>query len=448
MNDEDILNEVLDEIASQNPNKQRQQALKVLRDVEATGSKIIYNQQGEQFLIYKDGFYQHITLRDIEDIVEKNLRCNISRNMFSQIIAYMQTLARVNNTDINRNDLINLKNGVYSLEYHDLGNHNPAVIDTIQLNVSHDPDNPAPCPMWTKTLDEIFLGDKNKIRTIQEYFGYCLTKNTIYQKALCMVGEGANGKSLILYVLEELLSRDHISSLSMDMLDNYAMLAQLEGKLANISGEIKAKGGVCDHNFKQIVAGDTITVSPKYIKPYNIKPFAKMIFATNELPHVQDKSHGFYRRLLIVEFTRIFQEDDESTDPLLKYKIAKNELDGVFAWAVEGLKALNKRGRFLIDEYMKKTISEYKKENNSVIGFAEECINTTGADDGLCSVSVKELYAEYKKWSEAMGLKYPLSMIRFSKEIKRLFPYARSDGRDSSGDHKMWQGIELRKDWS
>jgi putative DNA primase/helicase len=47
--------------------------------------------------------------------------------------------------------------------------------------------------------------DLGKIATLQEFYGLCLTREVRYQRALFMVGEGRNGKSTALFILESIV---------------------------------------------------------------------------------------------------------------------------------------------------------------------------------------------------------------------------------------------------
>ncbi|HFL3582401.1 hypothetical protein [Clostridioides difficile] len=57
------------------------------------------------------------------------------------------------------------------------------------------------------------------------------------------------------------------------------------------------------------------------MQPYEYRPACKMIFASNNLPNIYDNSHGFYRRLMIISFSRIFEDNEQDVnliDKLIK----------------------------------------------------------------------------------------------------------------------------------
>ncbi|MGB3113622.1 MAG: phage/plasmid primase, P4 family, partial [Candidatus Omnitrophota bacterium] len=289
---------------------------------------------------------------------------------------------------------------------------------------------------WVKTLREIFEDDSAQIMLLQEYFGYCLTRDTDYEKSLFLFGEGANGKSVVLYVLEELIGRENCSSIPLEKFNDMHYVARLRDKLVNISLETNAKADVYDNMFKAIVTGDTIAADEKYGQPFQFKPYCKLLFSTNNMPRVKDKTEGYFRRLLVLPFNRQFTVNER--DPKLKYKIAGSELDGIFLWALNGLNRLRERGYFKESTSMLAVKDEYRKENNNVIIFVDEvCVI-----DAHAEVKKDELYQAYHDWCFASGYK-ALRKIAFGRELQRQHEFV-SDARSSY--ERRWEGIRLRRD--
>lgn len=383
------------------------------------------------FYEYREGCYCPISEEAIRRRVLDLVRNRGSMNKIKDIIYRIQGYANVEIDEINNTPFLNLKNGLFDLDQLILSPHDTSVKSTIQLEVNFDPS--AKCEKWIKTLDEIFEGNQDKISTLQEFFGLCLTREVKYEKALLSIGEGSNGKSVILYILARLLGQSNCSAIPLEMFDNTHYLANLFGKLANISLETNAKSGMYDSTFKSIISGDLITADPKFKNPFSFRPFCKLIFAMNNLPRVDDKTDAFFRRLLILRFERQFKEQEQNKN--LKDELIP-ELNGIFLWCLEGLKRLKQRGYFDIGEGMQKEISEYRKENNNVILFVEE----------LCSLgpkffAVKEiLYKGYAIWCDLSGYK-ALGMIKFGKELAKHYKLSKDD-RMTDGI-RIWRGIQL-----
>ena len=115
-----------------------------------------------------------------------------------------------------------------------------------------------------------------------------------------MVGEGGNGKSLILNVMTSLIGKENISYAQLEDLENKFVRAELQGKLLNMSSEMSSNATISDGYLKQLTSGDSIQAERKNEKPFSFKPYARIVGATNVLPRLLDHSGGFGRRAMIM----------------------------------------------------------------------------------------------------------------------------------------------------
>lgn len=388
----------------------------------------------DKYYEYREGCYRPRYIEEVHKWIKRITRQKFSVSKVNNILLALKTETFKKPDEIKGVQYLNLKNGLFDIDTYELKPHSPSVFSINQLNVNYD--NSAQCALWLKSLSEIFEGDAERIALLQEYFGYCLTRETDYEKAMFLNGEGSNGKTVILYVLEQLLGKENISSVPLEKFNDFHYLARLSGSLANINIETNAKSEVYDNTFKAVVTGDTISADAKYGQPFEFKPFCKLIFATNNLPRVDDKPEGFYRRLLIIRFERQFFK--EECDPKLKYKIVKDELDGVFIGALEGLQRLRQRGYFDDSLAMNEEINNYRKENNNVMIFVEETCQV----EKIGTISIEDLYKRYSQWCKDNGYR-SLSKIKFGKELVRVIPNIE---RGRASKSRYWQGIEVAQE--
>ena len=381
------------------------------------------------FFKYQDGVYKILNENEVKKIIKDILNNMYTLNRAREVMDSLKAERFLKTEELNKLDLLNLKNCLFDINTFAVKSHTPEEYSTIQLNVGYDPK--AKCELWIKSLYEIFQGSKDKIQMLQEFFGLCLTKATNYEKALFCIGEGSNGKSVVMHVLQEMLGMENYSAVPLDKFKDQHYLADLFGRLANISIEATAEKYICDSNFKAIVSGDTIQADAKYKDPLKFKPFCKIVVALNQMPQVRDKSFAFYRRLLFLRFNKTFDGADKNEN--LKYEIAEKELDGIFGWSLQGLKRLRERHHFELTKEMDIDIEQYRKENNAVLLFVEE----------KCSVykdleiSKDVIYKAYREWCEEGGYK-SFSKSNFGRELKREFPEIK-DEREAS--RRYWSGI-------
>ncbi|MGB2706104.1 MAG: phage/plasmid primase, P4 family [Candidatus Omnitrophota bacterium] len=380
------------------------------------------------FYQYDKGYYKRIEEEQIKGYIKNIIRDDFSKHRASEVLHSIQTEVFAEPDSLNDTEYLNLKNGLFDLESEMLYDHTPFAYSTIRLPVAFDKN--AECKKWIKTVYEIFEGDENKIATLQEFCGLCLTKTTKYEKALFMIGDGANGKSTISYVVEHILGKENRSAIPLERLNSPHYTANLHNKLANISIETNTKSEVYDAVFKSVISGDSLEADPKYKQPFTFRPYCKLIFALNTMPRVNDRSKAFFRRLLILRFNKSFP--DKVANKNLKYELLE-ELDGIFLWCIEGLRNLHKRGYFHIDKTMLAEIEEYRRENNSLLVFVDEECQL----DPNASIAKQDLYDAYKRWCVNNGYR-ALSRRRFGKELMKQY---RVVTEDRTSYERTWLGI-------
>ena len=89
------------------------------------------------------------------------------------------------------------------------------------------------------------------------------------------VGEGGNGKSVLLKLMPELVGLENVYSAPIERLGNRRALAELDGKLLLTSSEINENTVMDDGILKQIVSGDTIEAERKYEHPFTFVPYTR-----------------------------------------------------------------------------------------------------------------------------------------------------------------------------
>lgn len=390
---------------------------------------------GESFLIYENGVYNISGEKEAGRIIMDYMLPNYCimasiRDCRDQ----WDILVSKDFDDFNRNPyLVNVRNGLLDIRDMSFKEHTPSYLSTVQLNVEYNPQ--VDCPQFKKFLNEVL--DCKLIPLVQEIVGYLLTTNTASQKAFVFWGPARTGKSTLLWVVEYLLlGKKNVSNIPWQEIGDKFKTAELLGKLANVFSDLPSKSIDDTGIFKVVTGEDYLMAEKKNKNPFKFKPFARLVFSCNELPrNYVDRTEGFYRRLIIVPFSR--QIDKSKIDKALKYKFQR-EKEGILNWALEGLKRLYENNfEFSENELTDGVKKEYKRENNNVISFVEECCEL----DGLFSCSRIELYESYKEFCVEAGLK-ALSQIKFNKELEGNFNITRS----RSGKLRLWNGVRIKLD--
>ncbi|EJT5937104.1 DNA primase [Clostridium perfringens] len=390
---------------------------------------------GESFLIYENGVYNISGEKEAGRIIMDYMLPNYCimasiRDCRDQ----WDILVSKDFDDFNRNPyLVNVRNGLLDIRDMSFNEHTPSYLSTVQLNVEYNPQ--VDCPQFKKFLNEVL--DCKLIPLVQEIVGYLLTTNTASQKAFVFWGPARTGKSTLLWVVEYLLlGKKNVSNIPWQEIGDKFKTAELLGKLANVFSDLPSKSIDDTGIFKVVTGEDYLMAEKKNNNPFKFKPFARLVFSCNELPrNYVDRTEGFYRRLIIVPFSR--QIEKSKIDKALKYKFQR-EKEGILNWALEGLKRLYENNfEFSENELTDGVKKEYKRENNNVISFVEECCEI----DSLFSCSRIEIYEAYKEFCVEAGLK-ALSQIKFNKELEGNFNITRS----RSGKLRLWNGVRIKLD--
>jgi putative DNA primase/helicase len=406
--------------------------------------KILYSKDGF-FHIYSKGVWQKkedaMMYKTLRNILQEP-RFGVWNRRYED--EYIATLKRevYHPYDMNpMRHIINLQNGVFDINTLQFLPHDPKYLSTIQIPVEYDEN--AECPNFLKFLDEIFEGDAERIAVAQEWFGYAMTTETKAQKVLILYGSGGNGKGVFVEILSLMIGEENISHIPLNELHKGFSRVCLYGKTANICSENESDGKpINTQYFKAIVGEDTINAEQKNKPVFSFKPTAKLILSMNNLPKTKDRSTGYYRRLMILCFTAYFGE--ESRDKDLKEKL-REELPGIFLWAIEGLNRLRDNDyKFSECGSMDAVLREYQKEQNPIIEFVEECIEKV--EDNAYREDNKVVYDSFKAWAEKNGHSgyASVSSQRFWKEFEAVVKakgYNCKAGR--SNDFRYHTGIKV-----
>ena len=390
-----------------------------------------------QFYMFSDGVYKEISRQLMRKMIKEKMIPAFTKAHQIQDTENQVSLLTYKGTDeINNNPyLINVKNGIYDVSKDTLIPHSADILSTVQLAVNYKPE--ADCPKFKKFLEEAMQGDMEQVGLIQEILGYLLIPITKAQKCFVLVGVAAAGKSVLLGVINEvILGRENVSNVAWQALNERFKTAELFGKLANIFADLPTKNIDDNGIFKALVGEDYITAERKNRDPFSFKSTARLVFSCNSIPaNYGDRSEGFYRRLLIITFEHAVPEEKRDPDIIEQFK---SEADGIFMFALEGLRRLiANHFKFSETEKNKVALQLYREQSDSVLSFVKECCEL----DPKRSVGSTEFFNAYQSYCEESGLR-PCSQKKLVSQILTTFPEI-SSGRDSLGKRRVLNGITI-----
>jgi putative DNA primase/helicase len=414
-----------------------------------TYDDIIYCLENDSFYRYDSGCYydfhevkMHHLLLNTENILDVK---NKSRRRRVEIIKEIKNINWFHISDFNQKDLLNLKNCFLDIKNMRRIDHDPKILSTIQLPYEYD--EKARCDLWIDTLDRIFEGEEDRVRLLQQYFGYCLTSDTKYEKMMFLIGEAGSGKSTILDGLTYMLGHDNVSALSLKYLGDPRMVGAIVDKYANVVSEIPRNVSDYEDDLKMITSGEFVQVNNKYKDPFKFRPFSKLVFAANKMPKINDTSNAIYRRLLLLYMDAVIPDEEQDKN---RKKNLESEASGILNWALEGLKILNDAGSFVMSKEVLNNIIELKKRNNAILQFFEDSIEVTGKEKDV--ILKDELFKKYNEYCSENHYRSFYSKKNFGIEIQKQFKYKITDTRKRMAyngpvkQHRAWTGIKYLED--
>ena len=340
-------------------------------------------------------------------------------NRVKSTTGLLKTRALRHDVEFNRQPVWNFINGTLELETGVFRDHSPNDYCSVQMSYPYNPD--ATYHSWSRFIDDITASDPKASEILQFIPGYALMPHCRYDKIFVLTGEGGNGKSRYLEMLEQLFGTQNVSHLSpRDFLQDFKFI-KLKDSIINIAKEIKSNVHEVEEIMKSVASGEAQTACFKHRDYVDFNPRAKLVVALNGQLSSGDTSNGLARRLIILDFKVSFVENPDPNNPYQR-QINVNILDdlmselnsgGIFNWAYEGYKLLRAVGYFTETADQADLIQNFKRSSNPVLVFWEE------SDYRPAEYDYQQAYSDYVQWCVNNGYK-PCTSQKFHLEYRRV----------------------------
>lgn len=366
----------------------------------------------------------------IKEITQRKLDHFTKRYYIDEVLSFIKNSTLHNREIFDESPfLLPLENGILNINDMELYPFSSNYHFLSKLPVKYDAN--ANCPNVKKFLEEIVPFEFVKL--LLEVVGYCLYRNYSIQKAMMLIGDGENGKSTFLRLIENLIGKNNISSVSLtDLENNRFASSRLYGKYANIYADLPDQSLSQTGKFKMLTGGDNIEAEKKFQDSFNFTNHAKLIFSCNKLPMKNDDTNAFYRRWVIVKFPYSFEGKADKN--LIQHISTPEELSGLLNMALGTLKELLLRGDFSFNKSTEEMREEYQRLSDPVGAFCHDMIESSPDEH----IEKEKLYTEFAAYCREKNY-IVISKDRF---FKRIHDHVRIDDYRPLIDGKRVQCIK------
>ncbi len=300
---------------------------------------------------------------------------------------------------------LNVANGTIDLHIGQLRPHRRE--DLIRRLAPVDFAPGAPCPLWLSFLERVLPAPAVRA-FFQRAVGYSLTGDISEHALFLLYGLGANGKSVALKIIQEVLG-DYGRSIKADVFTDKKNQSGVDNALAALDGprfvsisETDTGARLAEGLVKDYTGGDRVSARFLFAEWFDFDPQFKLWIRTNHKPVIRGTDDGIWRRIKLVPFTVKIPEAEQDKQLTDKLRV---ELPGVLRWAVEGCLAWQRDGLSPPAEVRAATAA-YRDEQDPLGGWIADCCSTGEAAKETVKAAketVKALYASYEEWCKSNG---------------------------------------------
>lgn len=291
-------------------------------------------------------------------------------------------------------------NGILDLHDGTLSEYTDEEYHRTKIDVSYRPD--AEPDFIDDFVNDVTRDDAD---TLYRAIAHCLYKEYVSEKAIMLLGDGQNGKSVFLSLVEEFLGTPNVSHRALqDFDDNDYAANNLEGKLANIHPDMGDERVTDLGTFKKLTGRDVMTADVKYERPITFENHATLLFAANRMPVLDEDTHALWRRWVYVNFPFRYDDDDpdakdETPKRVLMRKLtAEEELEGLLARCVQEIEEWWQGRAWYPDVPSPDEVREkMKRASEPVFDFAAVCLEDADEDEWLRKDEVRQAYRDYAR---------------------------------------------------
>ncbi len=278
-------------------------------------------------------------------------------------------------------------------------------VNPIPFTIGESDDTPVMDKLFSEWVGE----DKKEL--LYEILSYSLSNEYFIHRIFCLIGSGSNGKSKFINLLKKFVGDSNYCSTDLDaLMSSRFESSKLHKKLLCLMGETNFATISKTEKLKRLCGQDPVGFEYKGKNGFDDVNYAKIVIATNALPQTNDRTKGFYRRWLIIDFPNEFKENGD----VLK-TIPEIEYSNLARKSIKYLARLVKENKFSHEGSVEDRQKDYEKHSNPLKQFIEDVF----VKDVNGKVPFFELFDEFSLYLQGKGLR-GMSKREISDQLENL----------------------------
>jgi len=215
-------------------------------------------------------------------------------------------------------------------------------------------------------------------------------------KYVLLLGDGRNGKSVLMLMMQALFGKQNVSGVSrQNISEGSPVVTELNGKLLNIIFDGVAVYLKDSGHEKSLVAGEEVSVRMLYRSSLTqVQTNALFIEGLNKEPKSSDKSSALQERLVRFWFKKTYEDDLMFKDEMLSDRI----LGALLALLLDNYVRKEDKAVMLAPTEESRILKlEHMTSNSLAMQFIEHLIEVGDPMD-LIDMSLTDLTEEFKRW--------------------------------------------------
>lgn len=422
---------------------------------------IVENGNKENFYEYNEvrGYWELRNIKSIKSVITELLNRHnvwtdrVARDAFHFVSDSIKRVKWIDTFGKKHGNYFNFKNGVWDWDAFKLQEHDPKYYFTscvdydlvvsdkypdaqTVINSWKNRDN------WLETEKWLALSVGENMQSMMEFIGYIFYPSyEPIQLFVILLSPGGDGKTTLMNHLTTLVGYENTSFVSLiDLADkrpNNFSHSELYNKYLNEYDDISNVYIPDTTVLQKLTGGSSITAPVKNRPGVTLFNYAKLLFASNDLPSFSNTTNAFLRRINVIKFFKI--NNFEQTIDMTKVKKERGEF--VYKCMVLARDAM-KRKEIKQTESIIAQRNNWIEDNDPIKQFINEDCTLAATKE----VDEQDLYGAYKVWCIKNNFK-PVSKTKFKKELEnkgifRSIENKRIDGKKRKRRY-FYKGISL-----